>query len=130
MEEQFGKNNGGVAEVQGQFGNVNGNEVQGQFGNVGEVGGIQGQFGNNGGIEGVQSQFGNNSGFGGINIQNQNSNETDGTKFNLPVKVNTWTKIKNFLFQEVHLELTPYQKKVLGEVHDFWFQEISFGKKK
>lgn len=50
----------------------------------------------------------------------------------LPQKVGLWGKIKNFLFQEIDLnkeitfELTPKEKKVLKEVHDFWFQDIHF----
>ena len=43
----------------------------------------------------------------------------------LPTKVNVWTKIKNFLFQEITVELTPKQEKVFQEVHDFWHQEIT-----
>lgn len=64
------------------------------------------------------------------------------TKFNLPTKVSMWTKVKNFLFQEIKVELTPKQQKVEDEineflhqeitwatVHDFLFQEVTFGKK-
>ena len=43
----------------------------------------------------------------------------------LPTKVSVWTKIKNFLFQEITVELTPKQEKVFKEVHDFWHQEIT-----
>lgn len=46
----------------------------------------------------------------------------------LPTKVNTWTKIKNFLFQEITVELTPKQEKVFQEVHDFWHQDITWQK--
>ena len=72
----------------------------------------------------------------------ENSNTTDSNKFTLPAKVSAWTKVKNFLFQEIKVELTPKQQKVEDEinaflyqeitwqkVHDFLFQEISFGKK-
>ena len=61
---------------------------------------------------------------------------------NLPSQVSVWTKIKNILFQEITVELTPKQQKVEDEinaflhqeitfkkVHDFLFQEITFGKK-
>ena len=61
---------------------------------------------------------------------------------NLLSQVSVWTKIKNFLFQEITVELTPKQQKVEDEinaflhqeitfkkVHDFLFQEITFGKK-
>ena len=47
---------------------------------------------------------------------------------NLPTEVSLWTKIRNFLFQDMTLELTPKQEKVFQEVHDFWTQEIT-GKK-
>ncbi len=44
----------------------------------------------------------------------------------LPTKVNAWTKIKNFLFQEITVELTPKQEKVFQEVHDFWHQDVTW----
>jgi hypothetical protein len=44
----------------------------------------------------------------------------------LPTKVSVWTKIKNFLFQEVTVELTPKQEKVFHEVRDFWCQDITW----
>jgi hypothetical protein len=44
----------------------------------------------------------------------------------LPTKISVWTKIKNFLFQEVTVELTPKQEKVFKEVHDFWCQDITW----
>ena len=43
----------------------------------------------------------------------------------LPAEVSVWTKIKNFLCQEIKVEMTPKQTKVLQEVHDFWHQEIT-----
>ena len=43
----------------------------------------------------------------------------------LPAEVSVWTKIKNFLCQEIKVEMTPKQAKVLQEVHDFWHQEIT-----
>lgn len=43
----------------------------------------------------------------------------------LPRKVDAWTKIKNVLFYEIKVELTPKQEKVFKEVHDFWHQEIT-----
>lgn len=43
----------------------------------------------------------------------------------LPTNVSVWTKIKNFLFQDITVELTPKQEKVFQEVHDFWHQEIT-----
>ena len=44
---------------------------------------------------------------------------------NLPSEVSVWTKIRNFLCQDIKLELTPKQEKVFQEVHDFWHQEIT-----
>lgn len=41
---------------------------------------------------------------------------------NLPTQYGTLKKIKDFF----RLELTPTEAKVLGEVHDFWFQEVDF----
>lgn len=52
----------------------------------------------------------------------------------LPQQVSVWSKIKSFLLQDVNREIvitmTPHQEKVLKEVHDFWFQEVNFGKVK
>ena len=44
---------------------------------------------------------------------------------NLPSEISVWTKIRNFLCQDIKLELTPKQEKVFQEVHDFWHQEIT-----
>ena len=44
---------------------------------------------------------------------------------NLPTEVSIWTKIKNFLCQDITVTLTPKQEKVFQEVHDFWHQEIT-----
>lgn len=55
-----------------------------------------------------------------------NGGVEDGKAETLPTKVNAWTKIKNFLFQEITVELTPKQEKVFKEVHDFWHQEITW----
>ena len=46
----------------------------------------------------------------------------------LPAEVTVWTKIKNALFYEIKVELTPKQEKVFKEVRDFWTQEIYFDK--
>jgi len=43
----------------------------------------------------------------------------------VPAEISVWTKVKNFLFQEITVELTPKQEKVFQEVHDFWHQEIT-----
>lgn len=42
----------------------------------------------------------------------------------VPVKTGFWNSFKNFWLQPIVLELTPYQKKVFKEVHDFWNQEV------
>ena len=78
--------------------------------------------------------------FGGVNV------EKEDTK--LPTKIGFSAKFKAFWLQEIDwnkeikVELTPYQQKVEDEineflhqeitwkkVHDFLFQDISFGKK-
>ena len=46
-------------------------------------------------------------------------------RINLPSEVSVWTKIRNFLCQDMELVLTPKQEKVFQEVHDFWTQEIT-----
>ncbi len=43
----------------------------------------------------------------------------------VPEKISTWTKVRNFLFQEITVTMTPKQEKVLQEVHDFWHQEVT-----
>ena len=43
----------------------------------------------------------------------------------LPAQVSIWTKVKNFLFQDFTVTLTPKQEKVFQEVHDFWHQDIT-----
>lgn len=55
-------------------------------------------------------------------MEELNNNEV---RTEVPAEINTWTKIKNFLFQEVTFELTPKQEKIFKEVHDFWHQELN-----
>ena len=43
----------------------------------------------------------------------------------VPTKISTWTKIKNFLFQEITVELTPKQEATFKAINDFWHQEIT-----
>ena len=43
----------------------------------------------------------------------------------VPSKISTWTKIKNFLFQEITIELTPKQEATFKAIDDFWHQEIT-----
>ena len=44
----------------------------------------------------------------------------------LPTKINFWTKFKNFLFQDIKVELTPYQQKVEDEINEFLHQEVTW----
>lgn len=43
----------------------------------------------------------------------------------VPAEITVWSKVKNFLLQEITVELTPKQEKVFKEVSDFWHQEIT-----
>ena len=54
----------------------------------------------------------------------ENNIENNAVK-NLPSQVSIWSKIRNFLFQDITIKLTPKQRKVLKEVHDFWHQELN-----
>ncbi len=47
-------------------------------------------------------------------------------KTNLPEKPSFWTKVRNALFYEVKIELTPYQQKIENEINDFLHQEITW----
>ncbi len=51
------------------------------------------------------------------------NNLTNNAGNGLPAQINVWTKIKNFLFKEITVSLTPKQEKVFQEVHDFWHQD-------
>ena len=92
--------------------------------------------------------------FGGVSFEGgieENAQQNVGTIRNteLPTKYGFWQKFKAFWLQEIDwnkeikIELTPKQQKIENEineflhqeitwekVHDFLFQEISFGKKK
>ena len=68
-------------------------------------------------------------GLGGI--ESASNSETEGSTFrvassNLPAKPSVWTKIKNVLFYEVKVELTPYQQKIEDEINEFLHQEITW----
>ena len=45
---------------------------------------------------------------------------------NLPEKTSAWTKIKNALFYEVKVELTPRQQKMEDEINEFLHQEVTW----
>lgn len=44
----------------------------------------------------------------------------------LPEKTGLWVKVKNVLFYEIKLELTPHQQKIEKEINDFLHQEVDF----
>ena len=44
----------------------------------------------------------------------------------LPVKTGFWSKFKAFMFQDITVELTPYQQKVEDEINDFLHQDITW----
>lgn len=65
------------------------------------------------------------------NIGIENTDSTSSSTFkvastNLPEKTGFWTKLKNALFYEIKVELTPYQQKVEKEINDFLHQEITW----
>ena len=82
---------------------------------------------------GVPYGIGNNT-IGGAGYTNGNIGSTTTASAGLPQEVSVWSKIKSFLLQDVSRDIvvtmTPHQAKVLKEVHDFWFQEVNFGKVK
>ena len=43
----------------------------------------------------------------------------------VPTKVSMWTKVKNFLLQDITIELTPKQEATFRAIDDFWHQEIT-----
>lgn len=43
----------------------------------------------------------------------------------VPEKISMWTKIRNFLLQDITVTMTPKQEQVFKEVHDFWHQEVT-----
>lgn len=63
--------------------------------------------------------------------QLSSNGEQDGSAFrvagtNLPEKTGMWTKIKNALFYEIKVELTPKQQKVEDDINEFLHQEITW----
>lgn len=68
-------------------------------------------------------------GLGGTELSS--NGEMDSSTFkvagtNLPEKTSVWTKIKNALFYEIKVELTPHQQKVEDEINEFLHQEITW----
>ena len=44
----------------------------------------------------------------------------------VPAKVSVWSKVKQFLCQDIVVELTPKQEKVFQEVNEFWHQDVTW----
>lgn len=44
----------------------------------------------------------------------------------LPVQLSVWSKIKNFLFQEIKVELTPGQQEFENKMNDVLNAEVTF----
>ena len=44
----------------------------------------------------------------------------------LPAKPSFFTKLKNALFYEIKVELTPYEQKIEDEINDFLHQEVTW----
>ena len=61
---------------------------------------------------------------------NQGQSSSNASSFkvasNLPERTSPWTKLKNALFYEVKVELSPYQQKVEDEVNEFLHQEVTW----
>ena len=58
---------------------------------------------------------------GPLNKENNMPNQFDPE---VPTKISPWTKIKNFLLQEISIELTPRQQEIYDSINNFWHQEI------
>ncbi len=104
-----------------------------QAGQTAEAGNVYKTFGGevgntNGGDLGGETSFGVNL----DTINGQAKVEKNIPNSALPKKIGLWSKVKNFLFQEIDLnkkvvlELTPKEEKVLKEVRDFWLQDVQF----
>lgn len=64
----------------------------------------------------------------GENIGTKYENNCSGFKAaNLPAKKSSFfTKLKNVLFYEIKVELTPYEQKIENEINEFLHQEITW----
>lgn len=64
--------------------------------------------------------------------EEKNIGETYESKFkvanntNLPVKPTLFTKLKNAMFYEIKIELTPYEQKIEDEINEFLHQEVTW----
>ena len=69
-------------------------------------------------------------GVGEIDLSGVGEGETGATfrpvGTNLPEKPSAWTKVKNALFYEIKVELTPYQQKIEDEINEFLHQEVTW----
>lgn len=68
---------------------------------------------------------------GSSNSEGIGLEETNGSTFrvattNLPEKTSIWTKIKNVLFYEIKVELTPKQQKIEDDINKFLHKEITW----
>lgn len=83
-------------------------------------------------VKGVAGNFGEGEGISNNSVDVENCEEgLPGTAFkvastNLPAKTGFWTKVKNILFYEIKVELTPYQQKIENEINEFLHQEITW----
>lgn len=82
-------------------------------------------------IKGVAGNFGESEEVGNGENSEKCGEGLPGTAFkvastNLPEKTGFWTKVKNALFYEIKVELTPYQQKIENEINEFLHQEITW----
>lgn len=70
-----------------------------------------------------ENQFGEKN-----EIENIQTNVTSQARnvSGLPTNVGFWSKFKDFMFQEINVELTPRQQKVEDEINEFLHQEITW----
>ena len=95
----------------------------------------------NGAVKGIANVLKNVGGNSSEELIGENTNGTSNTnedasgtigsefkvaKTNLPEKTGFWTKVKNALFYEIKVELTPYQQKIENEINEFLHQEITW----
>lgn len=82
-------------------------------------------------IKKIKVMSNGNEDSGDINGIEEFSNSVTNTGFkvantNLPAKVTFWTKVKNVLFTEIKVELTPYQQKIENEINEFLHAPITW----
>ena len=117
-----------VEKHNGIYGEITANGVVGNSG----VGDKEGSWNTSNSGDKENSWNTNNSGNNGNSWNAGNIENGVVNNKNLPAKIGLWGKVKAFLFQEIDLnaeivlELSPKEKKVLTEVHDFLFQEVKF----